>query len=111
MQTSYLTTKAIGALSGELKTFNAISSGMLGLTGSIAVRRFYVDKENQPQTNLTFIDWEYWHHMEEQPLLKFKKGDYLKIEGELYEKNWETSTGEKRRKHYLKARSVSKCEA
>lgn len=109
MQISYLTTKAIGALSGELKTFNA-SSGMIGLTGSIAVRRFYVDRENQPQTNLTYIDWEYWHHKEEQSLLEFKKGDYLKIEGEIYEKNWEMPTGEKRRKHYLKARSISKCE-
>lgn len=110
MQTSYLRTKAVGVLAGEPKAFTA-STGMSGLSGSLAIRRFYVDKDNNPQTNITYIDWEYWYFKESENELVFKKGDYLEVEGEVYEKNWETPTGEKRKKHFIKAKSVAKSEA
>ena len=109
MQTSYLRTKAVGVLSNEVKSFES-STGMSGLSGSLAIRRFYVDRENNPQTNITYIDWEYWYFKDSGKELVFKKGDYLEVEGEVYEKNWEASTGEKRKKHFIKAKSVAKSE-
>lgn len=109
MQTSYLRTKAVGVLAMEPKSFNA-STGMAGLSGSLAIRRFYVDKDNNPQTTITYIDWEYWYNKESEKEFNFKKGDYLEVEGEVYEKSWDTPTGEKRRKHFIKAKSVAKSE-
>lgn len=109
MSFSFLKTTTVGDLAGEPKTFTG-KSGSICISGALAVRRFHMDMNNVPQTNLTFIDWEYWCPSEDAPKCNFKKGDRLEMTGDLYERIWQTDTGVKRRKHYLKAKSIKKLE-
>lgn len=110
MSNHYLTVTGLSAITNDPKTFDA-SNGNQCILLSLATRDFFMDKNGVAQTNVTYIDAEFWNSPETIKGLNLKKGDLVEFKGKINESTWETKdTGEKRKKHFLKLKSLNKVE-
>lgn len=79
----------------------------VGISGIIAIERFFRDMDGTPKVNTSFIDIMYWCPPDKVEELNLKKGDRISLEGEIIQKSWEEE-GKKRYKHELKLKSLKK---
>lgn len=110
MSQNFLTITGLAAITSDPKTIEA-SNGKHCLSLSLAARDFFMDKSGMPQTVITYIDVEYWATSEIIKNLNLKKGDQVEFKGKLNESSWEQKdTGEKRRKHFVRIKTIKKFE-
>lgn len=110
MNNHFLTITGLGAITNDPKTIDS-SNGVQCLLLSLAAREFFMDKNGTAQTSVTYIDTEYWASPETIKNLNIKKGDLVEFKGKLNESSWEVKdTGEKRKKHFVRIRTLRKFE-
>jgi len=110
MNNQFLTVTGLGALTNDPKIIET-SNGVQCLLLSLGAREFFMDKSGSAQTNITYIDTEYWASPETIKNLNIKKGDLVEFKGKLNESSWEAKeSGEKRKKHFVRIRTIRKFE-
>lgn len=110
MLQNFLTVNGLAAITSDPKIIEA-SSGSHGLSLSLGVREFFMNRNGLPQSIATYIDAELWSLPEQIKNLNLKKGDQVEFKGKLNESSWEQKdTGEKRKKHFIKLKTIKKFE-
>lgn len=110
MSNHFLTVTGLSAITNDPKILDA-SNGKQCILFSLATRDFYMDKNGVAQSNVTYIDAEFWNSVETIKGLNLKKGDLVEFKGKINESTWEAKeSGEKRKKHFLKLKSLNKVQ-
>ena len=110
MSTNFLTVIGFAAIVTDPKIIESTNGGQC-FAASVAARDFFLDKNGIAQTNVTYIDIEYWTSPDVIKNLNLKKGDIVEFKGKLNESQWESKeTTEKRKKHYVKIKLLKKHE-
>lgn len=82
-----------------------VPSGTAVTKFGVAVNKSYKNKDGS-QPDPLFVDIETWDSLAELCAKYLKKGSPALIAGELCLSRWEDQDGNKRSKHYIKARTV-----
>lgn len=81
-------------------------SGTAVVTIGLAVNREYRDKNGEVQKEVCYIDVDAWARQAELCAEHLRKGSPVHVEGRLQYDTWESSVGEKRSKHKVRADRV-----
>ncbi len=81
-------------------------SGAKGVKGSIAINKLSRKVGNSFETKPIFMNYEFWDIDFEEALAKLGKGQTVRLTGDLKEDEWESPSGEKRKKIILKIKTA-----
>jgi len=94
-----------GRLTHDLE-IKELAGGSKTCSISIAINRYFKDRNGSDAKDTTFIDVEVWNTVAENCVKYLKKGDSVRVVGELRYNTWTREDGSTAHKHYLACQHI-----